>query len=406
MNNTQPHTQVVILGAGYAGMMTALRLAQHTAKLPVSITLVNGTDTFVERIRLHQVAAAQRIHQRPIARLLRGTNIRFVRAWVTAIVPQSREITLKTDADEQTLSYDYLVYALGSTADKDSVPGVRQHTLAVGDPADAAQMRERLPQLAAANGQVVVVGGGLTGIEAASELAEAYPGLRVRLLTAGTLGAGLSEPGRAHLCDVFAQFGISVEEQCRIERVDAGAVLTANGERIAFDLCLWAGSFRALPLAQQAGLPVNQRGQILVDAFLRAIGSESIYAVGDAAAFVQDPGAPIRMACATGLPMGAQAADNLQARLLNVAEQPFGFGYILQCISLGRNNGLIQFVNADDSPTERILTGKAAAWVKEGVCRFARLSATTKLGTRLYRWPHQNRRVTQELAAAGSLRGA
>ena len=85
----QSTTRIVILGAGYAGMTAALRLAHKTRRLPVEITLVNGSATFVERIRLHQAAAAEQVRQRSIPKLLHGTHVRFVQGWAAAIAPQS-----------------------------------------------------------------------------------------------------------------------------------------------------------------------------------------------------------------------------------------------------------------------------------------------------------------------------
>jgi NADH dehydrogenase FAD-containing subunit len=190
---------------------------------------------------------------------------------------------------------------------------------------------------------------------------------------------------------VFARLGVTVQEETRISQVEAGVLISASGERIPFDVCAWAGSFRALPLAREAGLPVNERDQILVDAALRSVAYPNIYVAGDSAALTHDPGAPIRMACATALPMASHAADNLHARLTGGEQRPFGFAYFFQCISLGRQDGLIQFVRPDDRPTERILTGRAAAWVKESVCRYAAMMAATPFGARNHRWPGQGR---------------
>lgn len=70
--------KIIILGAGYAGMMTAIRLAGKTRRHPVEITLINGLDHFVERIRLRQLATNQHLEQRSIEQMLRGTGVRFI----------------------------------------------------------------------------------------------------------------------------------------------------------------------------------------------------------------------------------------------------------------------------------------------------------------------------------------
>jgi NADH dehydrogenase len=395
----QSTTRIVVLGAGYAGMAATLRLAHKTRRLPVDIILVNGSATFVERIRLHQAAASEKLRQRSIPELLGGTQVRFVQGWVTALTQQTQQVTVRKEAGSETLDYDYLLYALGSRADKDSVAGVHEHALAVGNPGDSELLRQRLQQLAAAGpgaGEAVVVGGGLTGIEPATEIAERYPGLRVRLVTAGIVGYGLSERGRTHLRRTFARLGIVVQEETRVERVEVNAVVTANGQAIPFDLCIWAGPFQALPLAREAGLAVNSRGQILIDAAMRSLSSPTIYAAGDSAAFAPEVGLTLRMACATAMPMAAHAADNLYARLVNEPQQPFRFGYVAQCISLGRRDGLIQRVRADDSPTDRIMTGRPAAWFKEAICRSAALAATVGWIARAYNWWRWDGTATQD----------
>jgi NADH dehydrogenase FAD-containing subunit len=295
-----------------------------------------------------------------------------------------------SDGSSQTLAYDYLLYTLGSQTDKDSVAGVREHALAVGNPGDSELLRQRLLQLAEQGtdvaDEIVVVGGGLTGIETAAEVADRYPGLRVRLVTAGRLGYGLSEVGRAYLRRTFARLGVIVQEGLRVERVQANNLVATDGRLIPFGLCIWAGPFQALPLAREAGLAVNARGQILIDAAMRSLTSPTIYAAGDSAAFTPEIGLAMRMACATALPMAAHAADNMYAQLKGEPQQPFHFGYVAQCISLGRHDGLVQRVQADDSPTDRIMTGRPAAWIKEAICRAAALAATVGWVARAYNW--------------------
>jgi NADH dehydrogenase FAD-containing subunit len=86
--------QIVVLGAGYAGLLAALRLAGKTRGQGAVITLVNASDKFVERPRLHQFAANRFIAPRPIAEVLKGTQIRFVQGFVTGIDASRREVTI------------------------------------------------------------------------------------------------------------------------------------------------------------------------------------------------------------------------------------------------------------------------------------------------------------------------
>ena len=80
------------------------------------------------------------------------------------------------------------------------------------------------------------------------------------------------------------------------------------------------------------------------------------------------------MACATGLPAAAHAVRSIAARLAGREPKPLRFRYINQCISLGRNDALIQFVRGDDSPRDAVLTGRAGARYKEAIVRSAYLA--------------------------------
>lgn len=345
---------IVVIGAGYAGMITALRLDRRHR-----ITVVNADDHFVQRIRLHELAAGRPSVTIPLAELTRGTGITTVTARVTGL-DLDRKLVRTHDGRE--ISYDTLVYALGSRTDTD-VPGVARHAY----PAERAmELRKRLSDGDA--GDLAVVGGGLTGVELATELAEAYPAWRVALVTGGEPAPGLSEKGKAHLAGVLDRLGVRVHPHTQVTGVDEGWVRTGAAD-IPADVVVWAASFGVPPLAAESGLAVDERGRILVDDTLRSTSHPDVYAVGDAAA-VNVPGVgTLRMSCAAGMPIGAHAADVINARARGRTPQPFRFRYIIQCVSLGRRDGLIQMVRADDAPSDRIITGRAAAWVKERICR-------------------------------------
>src|SRR5438552_11932061 len=106
--------RVVVIGAGYAGLLAAIRLAGKTHDVPRTVTLVNASDLFVERLRLHEFAANQPIKRRPISDVLRGTDIDFVKGTATAIDPVGHRLVVQTASGERSLGYDRLLYALGS----------------------------------------------------------------------------------------------------------------------------------------------------------------------------------------------------------------------------------------------------------------------------------------------------
>ena len=355
--------KIVIVGAGYAGMMSALRFAGKTRD--ADITLINASDQFVERLRHHQRVTGQALKRRPISALLRGKRVRFVQGLVKHI--DLRQHTIAVDSQQQPIEYDTLVYALGSMTDRGSVPGANEHAIAMESP----RLGEKLALLAAKGGRLLVVGGGLTGIESASEIAEAFPSVQVTLLTRGTFGSQLSQKGQRHLRRTFDKLGIEVCDNTIVTEVKAGTVVTNTDDEIPFDICVWTGSFVALPMAREAGFAVNARGQILIDPYLQSVSHPEVYAVGDAAAFIERFGAPIRMSANTALPMGAHAADNIMAQLNKKTPSPFSFAYGGRCVSLGRHVGLVQWVDQDDTPREHVTTGRKAAFFKEVLCKYS-----------------------------------
>jgi len=313
-------------------------------------------------------------------------------------------IHLKVVGGETRIPYDYLLYALGSSAQSTGGPGVTEFAYSIARPAESAALQKTLAS-SRAGARVAVIGGGLTGIETASEIAESYPEFRVSLWTGDRLGPGLSELGRDYIRETLSGLGIEVHERQRIAEVRPRSLVLDNGDEHPQDVSIWAGSFAVSQLARGAGLSVNTRGQILVDRDLRSVSDSRIYAAGDSACFAEDPGAPIRMACATAMPAGAHAADNLAAVIAGQPQEPFRMYYMLQCISLGRRRGLVQWVHGDDKPIEAIVKGRRAAFIKELICRSTTWALRLeKFMPGAYRWPGRGRTESGHAATVPQLR--
>lgn len=334
--------RVLVLGAGYGGLMAALRAADHA-----TVTLVDPSSEFTERVRQHELAAGRPSIGHPLAPLLGRKGVRHVAARATALDTERR--TVLTDGGEE-LGYDRLVYALGSRT-----PGPDGHDGRVFTSETATHLHMRLQD---GPGRVVVVGGGATGIETATELG-GLTGWEVELVTAGRVGPSLSPKGRAHVREVLRTLGVTLREGPAVTPADLDA-----------DVVVWNASLRpSTELATAAGLTVGTDGRITVDACLRSVSHPDVYAAGDAAgAWTPDAGA-LRMACATALPVGARAGRNAAADLTGREARPLRFRYQAQVLSLGRHDGLVQRVRRDDSPTDLVVTGRLAALVKEQVVR-------------------------------------
>ncbi|WP_280236661.1 NAD(P)/FAD-dependent oxidoreductase [Nocardia cyriacigeorgica] len=354
--------EILILGAGYAGLSAAVNLgARVKRREDVRVTVVNAGERFVERLRLHQAATGQQLAEFDIPALLDSIGVGFIRGRVREIDPDANTVRL---ADGRLLHYDTLVYALGGVADTGRVPGADDHAFALDGPADAAGLAAYLNRLD--TGTVVVGGAGLTGIESAAEIAERYPRLRVLLLGRDEPGADLADKPRAHLRAGLDRLGVEVRAGAEVVKVLADSVELADGASIAADAVLWTSGVRALPLAAAAGVVVDDLGRIVTDATLRSVSHPNIYAVGDAAAIEQGYGL-MHGTCQSGMPTGVHAAVSLYRELKGKQPKPFRFGYYHTPISIGRADAVVQFTKPDGSPRRWYLTGKRAAWYKETV---------------------------------------
>ncbi|GHC79708.1 oxidoreductase [Nocardiopsis terrae] len=359
--------EILVLGAGYAGLAAAGRAARNIRRdrLDARITLVNATPSFVERVRLHQVAVGQDVGVHPLAASLDGTAIELVVGAVEDLDTERRTVRVRTGHGERDLGYDTLVYALGSDAARDGVPGVAEHAHDTASLEAARALERRVREEGPRT--VAVVGGGFTGLEVATELAESRPGLRVELVTGGRVADGAGPRGRAHIRRALRRLGVGVREHARVAEVDADGLLLADGSRVGARLVVWNAGFGVAGLAAAAGLTVDGRGRAVVDGFQRSVSHPDVYVVGDAAHAPGVGGRPQRMSCAMGLPMGWTAADAVTAHVAGHVPELPPYGYLFQCVSLGRRDGLVQFVRGDDSPVRFVLTGRLAARYKEFV---------------------------------------
>ncbi|MEV4939879.1 NAD(P)/FAD-dependent oxidoreductase [Streptomyces zaomyceticus] len=355
--------RIVVLGAGYAGAFAAGNLARRLSPSDVGITVVNAVPDFVERMRLHQLAAGRDLAVRSLADVFAGTGVRLRVARVTGIDPERGTVAV-TGEDE--LGYDTLLYALGSSVAHHGVPGAAEHAFDVTGRASALRLRERLSALGE-GGTVLVVGEGLTGIETATELAESRPDLSVALAARGEPGAWLSVKGRRHLRRAFERLGVTVHEHTGIAAVEPTRAIATDGRSLAADVTVWAAGFAVHPLAAAGGLEVAENGRIVVDRTMRSVSHPDVYAAGDSAHAIGDNGRPLPMSCASAGFTNMQATAAIIARLTGDEVPLTGLKYHGNHISLGRRDAIFQMVDGEVRAASWYLGGRTAARLKAGV---------------------------------------
>lgn len=376
--------QVVIVGGGYAGTMAANRLRQHPS---VDVTLVNPRPQFVERIRLHQHVAGNYRADRDYRDLL-GDGVRLLVDSAERIDAADRRIQL---ASGTVLRYDYLIYAVGSTgAITTAVPGAAQFAHSVSEFESAERLLAQLDELAP-DAPVTVVGGGLTGIEAAAELAGR--GRTVTLVCGGTLGPSLNESGRRSVAKAMRKLGVELLEAAAVVAVRPDAVVLHDARVLPSALTVWTAGFGVPELAAVSGLATDALGRLLTDETLTSVDNPWIVAAGDAAA---PSGRPLRMSCQAAIPLGAQAADTVLARIAGTSPTALDQAFTGQCISVGRSYATVQLARRDDTPVKAYLGGRLAAAVKEAICK-ATVWGIRREGAKpgSYRWLKGGTRTAQ-----------
>ncbi len=348
-------THVVVVGGGYAGTLAA----NHLRLRPdVDVTVVNPRPVFVERIRLHQLAAGSGSASVDYRTLL-GEGIRLVVDTADRIDATERTLLLSSGA---VLTFDYLIYAVGSTGGADA-PGVTQFAYSVTDFEQAVQLRHALADLHS-DAPVTVVGAGLTGIETAAELAEA--GRKVTLICGGVLGPSLSRRGRRSVAKRLAKLGVDLRATAVVREVRSDAAVLTDGTTLPSAATVWTVGFAVPDLAAHSGLSTDAIGRLRTDETLTSVDDPRIVAAGDAAA---PSGRPLRMSCQAALPLGAQAANTVLSRIAGTTPEAVNQGFAGQCVSLGRERATIQISRRDDTPINAIVGGPVAATIKEAVCK-------------------------------------
>lgn len=361
--------RIVVLGAGYAGAYAAGTLARRLSPADTEITVVNAVPDFVQRLRLHQLAAGREIEAPKLTDVFAGTGIRLRVARVTAVDPECRVVTVADAGGGGDLGYDTLLYALGSHGADHAVPGAAEHAFDVAARPSALRLRERLHGLGRRDegGRVLVVGDGPTGIETATEIAEARPGLSVALIARGEPGARLAAGARDHLRRACDRLGITVLEHTAVEAVEATRVLCADGTALASDATVWTAGFAVGPIAAAGGLEVAENGQIVVDRTMRSVSHPSVYAVGDSAHAIGDNGRPLPMSCASAGYTGRQAVEAIVGRLTGREIAHTKLVHTYNLIGLGRRDGILQPVDDEGRARRKYIGGRKAARIKAGI---------------------------------------
>jgi NADH dehydrogenase len=342
--------RIVVLGAGYAGLTCFLELQDHLPR-GYDLVLINADKYHWFTTELHTFVAGedQETVRIPLSRIVAAPG-RLVVGRVARVHPAEQQVELN---DGERISYDLLVFALGSDPEYYGLPGVAEHSLIVGNWQSATKLRERIAALVKGDGdgdprqlaQVIVAGGGLTGVEVAGELAdELGEHLAITIVEAGPEIMGSFAPPLIKTArEVLEGKGITIRTGNPIVNVAPNQLHFADGAVLPFDLLVWAGGVRGSGILGESGLETTAKGRGVVDTFLRAVGYDQLYLIGDSAAFL-DPatGREVPPTAQAAVQMGRATGQNILRRVRGQDEQPFAPALKGAFASLGRREGVGQ----------------------------------------------------------------
>lgn len=345
--------KILIVGGGFAGLWAALGAArvidmERDAGSDVEITLVSPHPKLHVRPRLYEVNPEQMAV--PFLPLLAAVDVKFVEGTVERIHPGDHCVDVTTAAGQtKSVNYDRLVLTSGSRLFRPPLPGLAEHAFAVDQLDDAVKLRKHLESLAskpdsASRNTFVVVGGGFTGLEVATELPEHLcsilgESVRPRIIIveradgiAPDLGAG----PRPAVSEALDHLGIETRVGAGVVSVDASGVVTATGERIDANTVIWTGGMVASGLTAQVSPNVDRQGRMEVTGDLRVSGAKDIFGAGDVVrALTDDEEHYSLMSCQHALFMGRFAGHNVAADLLGIPTIEYRQPFYATCLDLG-----------------------------------------------------------------------
>lgn len=344
--------KIVVAGSGFAGLWAALSAARTIALAEkqgeIEVIVVSPTPNLVIRPRLYE---AELDNMNPdLQELFAAVGVKHVPGLVETIDTDARTLTVALIAGgHEAIAYDRFVLATGSQLFRPNVPGLAEYAFDA-DQFDSAQALDahlkgliRQPESDARN-TVVVAGGGLTGLEAATEMPirlRAALGedaaFRVILIdTADKPGGSLGDEAAPYFAEALAFAGVEVRTGVRVTAIDATSVTLSSGERIETKTAMWTAGMRANALAAQIPGEKDEIGRVIGDSYLRAPAASGTFVTGDTVRAATDElGNVAAMSCQHALSLGRVAGHNAAAELVGSALHPYSQPKYVTCVDLG-----------------------------------------------------------------------
>ncbi len=348
---TQQTSRIVILGGGFGGLYTALRLSQlhwESTQKP-EIVLVDQSDRFLFSPLLYELLTGELQTWEiapPFTELLENTGVRFCQAIVAGIDTTQQRVQLQ---DGTELSYDRLVLALGGETPLDLVPGAASHAYPFRTIIDAYRLEERLRILEESNTdkiRVAIAGAGYSGVELACKLADRLKDKgRFRLIDTGDQILRTSPDfNREAAKKALDARGIFIDLDTKIASIEPDTISLEYKNQIDIipvDLVIWTVGTRVSSAVKSLPLKQNQRGQISTTPTLQVFDHPEIFALGDLADSLDAEGQQVPATAQAAFQQADYTAWNIWASLTNRPLLPFRYQQLGEMLALGIDNATL-----------------------------------------------------------------
>ncbi len=343
--------RICILGGGFAGLYTALRLSQfpwENSQKP-EIVLIDKNDRFLFSPLLYEFVTGEMQSWEiapPFTEILADTGIQFQQACVDGIDIEAKQVHL---ANDLTLSYDKLVIAMGSKTPLDIVPGAKEHAIPFRTLEDAYRLSEKLRLLEQSDTEkirVAVIGGGYSGVELVCKLADRL-GERGRLrlieLTTSILGNS-PEFNREAAKKALEERQVWLDLETEVTEIESHSLSLNYKEQVdnlPVDLVLWTVGTKVSPFIKQLPLKHNERGLLTINSYLQVIDNPEIYALGDVADCRDATGQLVPATAQAAFQQSDYCAWNIWAAITGRALLPFRYQDLGEMLTLGVDNATV-----------------------------------------------------------------
>ena len=348
---TEKTQRICILGGGFGGLYTALRLIQfpwESSKKP-EIILIDQHDRFLFAPLLYELVTGELQTWEiapPFEELLANTDIRFCQGVVSRIDLNQQQVQLENG---QAFSYHRLILAMGGETPIEIVPGAAEYAIPFRTVNDAYRLKEKLRVLEASERdkiRIAVIGGGYSGVELACKLADRLPERgRIRLVERNEMILGTSpEFNRESASKALSEKNIWIDLETEVESIEATQISLKYKEQvdtIPVDIVLWTVGTKVAPIVKSLPLTKNQRQQIITNATLQVQDNEKIFAIGDLADCQDADGQKVPTTAQVAIQQSDYAAWNIWASLTGRPLLPFRYQALGEMMALGLDNATL-----------------------------------------------------------------